>query len=416
LASCPTEKGHATVRLFSSTAKLEPGVFGIFRPVLWLPAGIGDRLDDAELEAILAHELCHIRRRDNLLAAVHMAVEAIFWFHPLVWWVGTRLEEERERACDEEVVRMGGKPQIYAESILKVCEFYLTSPVACAAGVTGGDLKERIEGIMTDRFTRDLSFGKRILLAAVATAAITGPIVIGVLHAPPMLAQSKPQFEVASVKTATPDQRNVDFRVYPGGRLSFMNVALGQIILEAFSVKRYQLSGGPGWLDTERFNIDAKAEGDPTRQQMMAMLQTLLADRFQLKVHRQTREGDVYALVVVKGGPKLKESTAQDSHIYLYRNTPPEMPGVNYTYVGQKASMAMLAGRLEEMEHRPVLDRTGLQGEYDFKLNYAIDDNPETGPSIFSVLPEQLGLKLEGAKGPVEILVIDHVDRVPTAN
>src|ERR1035438_9892377 len=194
LASCPTtlrlvsstaklEASVATtLRLVSSTAKLEPGVFGIFRPVLWLPAGIGDRLDDAELEAILAHELCHIRRRDNLLAAVHMAVEAIFWFHPLVWWVGTRLEEERERACDEEVVRMGGKPQIYAESILKVCEFYLTSPVACAAGVTGGDLKERIEGIMTDRFTRDLSFGKRILLAAVATAAITGPIVIGVLH------------------------------------------------------------------------------------------------------------------------------------------------------------------------------------------------------------------------------------------
>ena len=106
--------------LVSSAAKLEPGVFGIFRPVLWLPAGIGDRLEDAELEAILAHELCHIRRRDNLLAVIHMAVEAIFWFHPLVWWLGSRLEEERERACDEEVVRMGGEPQIYAESILKV--------------------------------------------------------------------------------------------------------------------------------------------------------------------------------------------------------------------------------------------------------------------------------------------------------
>ena len=145
----------------SSTAKLEPGVFGIFRPVLWLPAGIGDRLDDAEMEAILAHELCHVRRRDNLLAAIHMLVEALFWFHPLVWWLGARLEEERERACDEEVVRMGGEPQVYAESILKVCEFYLASPVACAAGVTGGELKKRIEGIMTNRFPRELSYGKK---------------------------------------------------------------------------------------------------------------------------------------------------------------------------------------------------------------------------------------------------------------
>src|ERR1019366_1565178 len=156
------------ISLVSSSAKLEPGVFGIFRPVLWLPAGIGDRLEDAELEAILAHELCPLRRRDNLFAAIHMAVEAIFWFHPLVWWLGARLVEERERACDEEVVQMGGEPQIYAESILKVCEFYLASPVACAAGVTGVELKKRIEGIMTNGFARELSYGKKILLASAA--------------------------------------------------------------------------------------------------------------------------------------------------------------------------------------------------------------------------------------------------------
>ena len=84
MASCP---------LVSSTAQLEPGVFGIFRPVLWLPAGIADRLDGAELEAVLAHELCHIRRRDNLFSALHMLVEALFWFHPLVWWLGARLKK-----------------------------------------------------------------------------------------------------------------------------------------------------------------------------------------------------------------------------------------------------------------------------------------------------------------------------------
>src|ERR1035437_5615349 len=180
-----------TVSLVSSTAKLEPGVFGIFRPVLWLPAGIGDRLDDAELESILAHELCHVRRRDNLFAAIHMAVEAIFWFHPLVWWLAARLTEERERACDEEVVQMGGEPQIYTESILKVCEFYLASPVACAAGVTGGELKKRIEGIMTGARVCRLGFAKKLLLASIGVAAVGGPILIGTLDAPVGRAQSQ---------------------------------------------------------------------------------------------------------------------------------------------------------------------------------------------------------------------------------
>jgi hypothetical protein len=208
------------LRLVSSTAKLEPGVLGIFRPILWLPAGIGDRLDDAELEVILAHELCHIRRRDNLLATVHMVVEAIFWFHPMVWWLGARLEEERERACDEEVVRMGGEPQVYAESILKVCEFYLASPVACAAGVTGGELKKRIEGIMTNRFTRELNFGKKLLLAVMATAVLAVPIVIGLMNPARSRAQAQtavpPSFEVASLKAINSAMRQMGPARSPG--------------------------------------------------------------------------------------------------------------------------------------------------------------------------------------------------------
>ncbi len=124
----------------------------------------------------------------------------------------------------------------------------------------------------------------------------------------------------------------------------------------------------------------------------------------------------MYILVVAKGGPKLKESTAQESYVRLYRNTPPELPGVSYTIGAQKVTMAMFADRLADMEaQRPVLDRTGLTGEFDFKVNYAIDDNPETGPSLLTALQEQLGLKLEAAKGPIETLVIDHVEK-PTGN
>jgi bla regulator protein blaR1 len=101
----------------------EPGVFRILRPVLVWPAGFSERLTDAELEAIVAHELCHLRRRNNLFAALHMLIEAIFWFHPLVWWLETRLVNERELACDETVISIGHAPQTYAESILKACEF-----------------------------------------------------------------------------------------------------------------------------------------------------------------------------------------------------------------------------------------------------------------------------------------------------
>ena len=140
---------QAGVPVLSSPAMLEPGVFGVFRPVLLLPEGIAERLAPAHLEAILAHELCHVRRRDNLAAALHMAVEAIFWFHPLVWWIGARLVEERERACDEEVLRLGSQPEVYAESILKTCQFYLESPLVCMSGIAGSDLKKRIERIMT---------------------------------------------------------------------------------------------------------------------------------------------------------------------------------------------------------------------------------------------------------------------------
>ena len=160
-------------------ARFEPGVFGIFRPVLLLPEGITHRLSPAQLQAVLAHELCHVRRRDNLAMAIHMVVEALFWFHPLVWFIKARLIEEQERACDEEVLRLGGDPQVYAESILRICEFYLTSPLICVSGIAGSNLKKRIEDIMRNRVALKLSLSRALLLAVAAIAALAGPIIIG---------------------------------------------------------------------------------------------------------------------------------------------------------------------------------------------------------------------------------------------
>ena len=180
------------IELLLSPASLEPGIFGIVKPVLVWPKGISEHLDDAHLEAILAHEVWHVRRRDNLAAAIHMVVEAIFWFHPLVWWLGARLVEERERACDEEVLELGSERQVYAESILKTCEFCVESPLACVSGVTGADLKKRIVRIMTERMANKLSFGRKLLLAAIGIAAVAGPVVFGLVNAPQIRAQSPP--------------------------------------------------------------------------------------------------------------------------------------------------------------------------------------------------------------------------------
>ena len=266
--------------------------------MLLLPQGITDRLAPAQLEAILAHELCHVRRRDNLAAAIHMVVEAIFWFHPLVWWVGARLVEEREHACDEEVLRLGSRPEIYAEGILQTCQFYLESPLVCMSGIAGADLKKRITRIMTLKLAKKLSFGRKALLAAAGIAALTGPVVFGLMNAPQTRAQSPaptttpaPSFDVASIK---PDHSGTGlFRIkLEPGRFVANNATLKFLLEEAYRVKDSQILGAPGWIDSEHYDIEAKVDDssadaerklNPDEQgaRFRLMLQSLLADSIQ---------------------------------------------------------------------------------------------------------------------------------------
>jgi beta-lactamase regulating signal transducer with metallopeptidase domain/protein involved in polysaccharide export with SLBB domain len=194
------------IRAMSSPSRLEPGVFGVFRPVLLLPEGIADRLAPAQWDAILAHELCHVRRRDNLTASIHMAVEAIFWFHPLVWWIGKRLIAERERACDEAVLLAVHHPQDYAEGILNVCKLCAESPLACVSGITGSNLKKRIRAIMTEPIAADLHFAKKLALALAGIAALAAPIAVGLVNAPPLQAQVSTQSPPTQTRPAQSPQ------------------------------------------------------------------------------------------------------------------------------------------------------------------------------------------------------------------
>jgi bla regulator protein BlaR1 len=428
--------------LLLSQASLEPGIFGIVRPVLLWPMGISARLEDAHLKAILAHELWHVRRRDNLTAAVHMVVEAVFWFHPLVWWLGARLVEEREQACDEEVLQMISQPQVYAESILKTCEFCVTSPLACVSGVTGADLKKRIIRIMTERVASRLDFNRKLLLIAAGLVAVAAPIVFGLLNATPTRAESQagntttklPRFEVASVKPNKSGDPNVMLMFKPNG-FSATNAPLHEVIRLAYQVPDFQMSGGPPWINSERYDIEAKVDSSAAEQlrqldqdQHRQMLQSLLQDRFKLKVHWETKELPVYALAVAKNGPKLHEAKPDDT----YPNGIKDEGGV-----GRAGLMRMGPGRikaqglpmntfvrlLSQQLGRTVLDKTGLAGNYDVELQWTQDNIPASmmgpdgnptpeisGPSVFTAIQEQLGLKLESQKGPVEVLVIDHVE------
>lgn len=437
-SSLPLE---APIRLISSPTLIEPGLFGIFRPVLLLPDGIVDRLTPAQFQAILAHELCHLRRRDNLAAATHMVVEAIFWFHPLVWWIGGRLIEERERACDEEVLQQGSQPEVYAEGILRVCKFYLESPLSCSSGVTGADLKQRIEAIMTHRILPRLTLTRKLLLASVGIAAVTGPIVLGIVNSSPVRAQATDgsaslRFEVATIKPAKPDPRNLGFRIVPGGGINASSTTVKQLIAFAYDVRDSQISGEPGWVDSERYDILAQpvpseAPADVREmsedQRMRALdrvrqrVRSLLAERFQLTVRRDTKELPAYALLIGKNGSKLQE----------FKEGEHNLQGIGLgkgQLTLRRSTMQMLATVLSKLVGGPVQDQTGLTGTFDGKLEWT----PEPGepslvpeatptpnlsgrPSLFTAVQAQLGLKIESTGGPVEMIVVDKVEK-PSGN
>jgi uncharacterized protein (TIGR03435 family) len=277
---------------------------------------------------------------------------------------------------------------------------------------------------------------------------IAGARVI-LLTAVGLFGQSSPPpltFEVASVKPSGTDDRRSMIQIQPGGSFRTSGSTLKMLVTFAYDVREFQVSSGPGWINTDRFDIVAKAEhsagaenppDDPRKMteeqrktigdQMRERLRALLADRFQLTLHRETKEQSVYALVVAKSGSKLQAAQQQEG-------TGPRGPMMRMgrgELSGQGVALDMLTRTLSSQLGRTVIDRTGLKGNFDFKLTWTPDpgqsagppgggpppgvDAPPppdpNGPSVFTALQEQLGLRLESQKGPVEMLVIDHVEK-----
>ena len=223
------------VPVLVTNTSVEPGIFGVVRPVLLLPRGITERLSDSQLDAILAHELCHVRRHDNLTAAIQMVVEVLFWFHPAVWWIRAKLLEERERACDEAVLASSREAVVYAEGILNVCKFYVEAPMNCVSGVTGSDLKKRIARIMTEHVTRKLDLPRKVMLAVAGVLAVGLPVMFGFVHAAAAQAQPAEQKKgIEGTWQGTLHVPNHDLRTVlkitktPAGALSAMFYSIDQ--------------------------------------------------------------------------------------------------------------------------------------------------------------------------------------------
>ena len=436
------------VQLLVSALVQVPTVVGWLRPVVLVPVGALAGLPAEHLEALLLHELAHIRRHDYLVNILQGVAEALLFYHPTVWWVSAHIRVERELCCDDVVVSVSGDALMYARALAQL-ESYRPAHLHAAVAANGGTLSGRIGRLLGQSPPAGTSLGPGVLAVAILLVA-AGHGLFGQSAAPPA-------FQVASIKRnpvvwSEPTQHPMDVHPEPGGRLTAHNAPLTLLIQRAYAAQAFQVVGGPAWINSPGYDIEAKPESNTNRREMWLMLQTLLADRFKLTLHRETRELPVYNLTAAKRVPRLPEpkevncvSRGPDAP------TPPPPsesgPVLDCGYIagplgdsglrfeGSQVHMADFIKKLALVLDRPVLGTTGFTGAFDLTLNFTADRatmglpgaggpgdpggagvpaNPDL-PNIFAALQEQLGLKLVPAKGPVEVLLVDHVER-PTAN
>ncbi len=242
----------------------------------------------------------------------------------------------------------------------------------------------------------------------------------------PMAADANPVFEVATIKPSRPEAQGRGFAIR-GREFSTFNTTLSSIITFAYGLHARQIVGGPAWMESEKYDITAKpdGEGQPSQQQWKIMVQKLMADRFKLTFHHEKKELSVFALMVGKSGPKLTRN----------ESNPNGLPGLFFRGLGnlpaRNATMADFAGTMQgAVLDRPVVDQPGLPGRWDFELKWTPDESqfstlggykpPATEPAdappdLFTAIQQQLGLKLESTKAPVDVMVIDNVEKLPTS-
>lgn len=419
------------LRAVETACALEPGVFGIVRPVLVLPAGFAARMEPEQLAAVVAHEACHIRRHDNLWALLHMAVQAAFWFHPIVWWTGRQMLASREQACDAAVLAAGGDPEAYIQTLLRVCRQTLASPLPCMAGIAGGDLAGRIAAILSDGAGRRLARSARCALWAVGIAVIAAPIAAG-LGGGAALAQRRagiaPLTFSAAVLRVDASSGGVEggchgvdsgpqdprFAV-PLGRCVIAGGRLSHMMSIAFNLPMGRISGLPDWDGPSRWAVEAEVENPhtATEAQLLGLLQNFLIKEFQLKLRRETKLASTY-LLAVDDAAKLHRASDQEAQTIA-----PDADGRLHLRAWSMQDLADFLSGIPTVG-RPVMDRTHLAGRYDFTLEFlskpgadsrALKVGLANWQSVVHDVRSELGLKLEPAKSPVRTIVIESATK-----
>jgi uncharacterized protein (TIGR03435 family) len=430
------------VRLLVSSLVQTPAVVGWLRPVVLVPIGALAGLPPEQVEALLLHELAHIRRHDYLVNIAQSVVEALLFYHPAVWWISGHIRTEREQCCDDVAVSVSGDVLTYVRALAELASAR-QARVAAAMAATGGSLSRRIARLLGETRPTSRAVSGPGTLATTILLAVTAIAVFGQPAA-------RPKFEVAAIKPSL-ERRFISIRPLPG-RLT-ANSPVRVLMQNAYTVQPFQIIGGPDWMGSDYYEIDAKPPGEASRAQMFLMLQSLLEDRFQLKIHRETKELPVYQLTTSRGGAKLaspKEGSCVPPVTGLVTDLrpggrvqppnpgqPPAAPCGAVNVMLAPAGARMMGGNVAMAEFtrvlstalgRTVIDKTGFTAHFDVQLNFVPDEttaalpSPPPGaqpdgnnPSILVALQEQLGLRLESAKGPVDVIVVDGVER-PTEN
>ena len=387
------------VKLIVSAAVQVPTVVGWLRPVVLMPVAALAGLPTEHIEALLAHELAHIRRHDYLVNILQSIAEALLFYHPAVWWISSQLRNERELCCDDEAVAFSSDTVTYVRALASL-ESYRPAHFNPALAASGGSLADRIARLLGHSRKSPRTMPGSGILFAGALLAITSYCVF----AQPSL---RPSFEVASIKPSPPEY--IGFQSYvKGERYTAMTATVRNLVAFAYSIRDFQISGGPAWSGSAAYNVSATMRPGATPTESKLMLQNLLADRFHLKFHRITKKRSGYALVIDKNGPKLTESKNPGPGLGLGRGN------LN----GRGADMGQLAKELSSQLESPIADRTRLTALYDFTLKWTsdVEAGDSSGSSIFTAIRDQLGLRLDAVKNvPVDILVIDAVEK-PTEN
>jgi uncharacterized protein (TIGR03435 family) len=460
-----------------------PMTCGAVRPAIVLPVD-APHWPGEELQRAIVHELEHVRRGDWLIHCLARTACACYWFHPLVWMAWRELSLEAERACDDAVLRRA-EATAYADQLVLLARRLSSSgnpPVLAMAN--RADLAARVLAVLDPRQPRGRAGVGSVALvvgAAAVVVTIVSPLRVvteaSATSPAQVAAAATEKFELISIRPCIDEPPTP-----PGQRSSqggFPAVSPGRFFIECGTVERListayvqngeplinqaarigdvqWLKGLPGWVRSEKFTIEAKAEGDPDRKVILGpMLRNLLEDRFQLKIHRATDEAAMYEMTVAKGGLKI-QPIGEDGCTKLDPANPLGREEMRALAAGPKpvcgnmnmmngnglmrwglggTTMKGFAGTLSAFMDRHVIDKTGVEGQFNLRLEFLLDehvpgadkreragppplpaDAPAVdGPTIFTALEQQLGLKLEPTKGPHGFLVIDRVER-PSPN